>query len=75
MREYAWPVVIAFCLSLLFLSWFGTVSFVLFQLHGSFSLITGGSPSCFRSSGFSARPGRSEAPENGGRMRDAPPRV
>ena len=35
-REYAWLAVIVFCLPLLILSWFGTVSFVLFQMHGSF---------------------------------------
>ncbi len=35
-REYAWLVVVVFCLPLLFLFWFGTVSFVLLQVHGSF---------------------------------------
>jgi len=35
-REYAWLAVVVFCLPLLILSWFGTVSFVLLQVHGSF---------------------------------------
>lgn len=35
-REYAWLAVVVFCLPLLILFWFGTVSFVLLQVHGSF---------------------------------------
>ncbi|SCL74708.1 hypothetical protein L21_0591 [Methanoculleus chikugoensis] len=35
-REYAWLVVVVFCLPLLILFWFGTVAFALFQVHGSF---------------------------------------
>ncbi len=36
MRESAWLAVVVFCLPLLILSWFGIVSFVLLQVHGSF---------------------------------------
>ncbi|HOI58392.1 MULTISPECIES: hypothetical protein [unclassified Methanoculleus] len=35
-REYAWLAVVVFCLPLLILFWFGTVSLVLLQVHGSF---------------------------------------
>lgn len=35
-RESAWLAVVVFCLPLLILSWFGIVSFVLLQVHGSF---------------------------------------
>jgi hypothetical protein len=37
-REYAWLAVTVFCLPLLILSWFGTVSFALFWLSGSLFL-------------------------------------
>jgi hypothetical protein len=35
-REYAWLAVVVFCLPLLILFWFGTVSLVLLQVHSSF---------------------------------------